>query len=813
MILFQKSQLIRGLVILLFVQMYVVCTGQSKISGKVTEESGAPLGYANILLLQASDSAFIRGEIAKDDGTYYFAGITDGDYLCKYSMVGYPDKYSKSFVISGISAEIDLGTTTMDESITLEGVEIVAKRAFLEQKIDRMVVNVSNSITNAGGNALEVLQRSPGIQVNLLSRTISLVGKEGVVIMINGQISRIPADAVIQLLEGMNADNIDRIELIHTPPANFEAQGNAGIINIVLKSTGDEGLNGTYSLNAGRGRGNKYGGSINVNYRKKQINIYGGYDHKYNLNPQVFTNYRGIQQGGDFLETDTRSDRDHTPTTGQNARLGVDFQLSKNTVLGVLTTMLDRNWYMEAVNTAGYFTNGKEDFRIVMPNVETNHARSYTGNINLTHKFQGNQSINIDADLVSYNINNPSNYDVNTLNATGNQISQYSLRIDKKTPINIRVVKMDYTWDINQDFKLEAGGKYIETGFDNDIIVDSTGISKVWSNLKDYTSFSTLNENIIAGYGTFSGKLSDKTEFKGGLRYEYTNSNLSAIGQPNIVDRHYPSWFPSIFLNHKISEKNSINFSYSRRISRPGLMQMAAFLVFSDPTTLLGGNPAIQPSFTNALKLDLTHKSIRFGLSYSIEDATIGIVPTVNAITNRQINSWQNLINTKVANANFYFPLNPAAWYDLTSNFFINSSVTNFQLEGKPFQIHNINYGFNINNGIKLPKGFALEVTGNFNSPGYWGVAKSKANGTFNVGIQKSLGSKWGNLRFNVNDIFMSSNWYLLTDQPQVNLLVNSSFRFAERVFMLSWTNTFGNTKLKSSRNRQTGAAEEVRRI
>jgi len=369
--------------------MYAVCTGQPQIIGKVTEVSGTPLGYANILLLQASDSTFIKGEIAGEDGTYHFKGIADGDYLCEFSMVGYPNKYSKAFNISAASPSIDLGTIQMEESITIEGVEIIAKRAFLEQKIDRTIVNVSNSITNAGGNALEVLQRSPGIQVNQLSRTISLVGKEGVVIMINGQISRIPADAVIQLLEGMNADNIDRIELIHTPPANFEAQGNAGIINIVLKSTGDEGLNGTYSLNAGRGRGNKYGGSINFNYRKKHVNIFGGYDHKYNLNPQVFTNYRGIQQGSDFLETVTRSDRNHTPTTGQNARFGVDFQLSKNTVLGILTTMLDRDWYMEAVNSAGYFTNGKEDSRIVMPNVETNHARSYTGNINLTHKFSG----------------------------------------------------------------------------------------------------------------------------------------------------------------------------------------------------------------------------------------------------------------------------------------------------------------------------------------------------------------------------------------------------------------------------------------
>lgn len=812
MALFYKN-LSQVFIIIFLLIFNVSITAQSQIKGKVTATSGEPLGYTNILLLQAKDSSFLKGEIAGDDGGFLFKGIPEGEYLCKYSMVGYPDEYSKIFKIDTSTPEIDLVTTIMEESITLEGVEIVAKRAFLEQKIDRTVVNVSNTIANAGGNALEVLTRSPGIQVNRLSRTISLVGKEGIVVMINGQIARIPNDAVVQLLEGMNADNIDRIELIHTPPANFEAQGNAGIINIVLKSTGDEGLNGSYSLNIGRGRGDKYGGSLNFNFRKKAVNLFGSYDLKYNLNPQLFTNYRGLQQGIDFLETDTKSQRNHTPTTGQNIRLGADFQLTKNTVLGVLTTFLDRNWYMEAFNTASYLKNGKLDSTIEMPNTETNHARSYTANINLTHKFSTNQSINFDADIVSYKINNPSNYDIKTINVDGNSGGNYELRIDKKTPINFGVIKLDYTLDISKNLKLEAGAKYTATGFNNDVIVDSSVVSSIWVNLSHYTSYSTLKENILGSYATFSGKINDATEFKAGIRREYTNSNLSAVDQPNIVDRHYPSWFPSLFLNHKISDHQSVNLSYSRRITRPGLLQMAAFLVFSDPTTLLGGNPAIQPSFTNALKFDYTHKSVRFGLSYSVEKDPIGIVPTVDAMSNRQINSWQNLIDTKVGNANIYIPLNPTSWYSLTSNFFMNTSKTNFMLENMLFVIQNFNYGFNINNSVNLPKKFVIEVSGNYNSAAYWGVAKSRANGSLNVGIQKSLPNNWGNIRFTANDLLISSNWYLVTNQPEVNLLVNSSFRFAERVFMLTWNNTFGNSKLKSTRSRQTGSAEEIRRI
>ncbi len=184
-------------------------SGQSNVMGKITEISGTPLGYANILLLHAKDSVFIKGEIAEENGRFQFKNIPQGDYLCAFSMIGYSNKYSPVFKITSNSGPIDLGTTAMDESIMLDGVEIVAKRAFLEQKTDRTVINVSNSITNAGGNALEVLSISPGVQVNRLSKTISLVGKEGVIIMINGKISRMPSDAVVQMLEGMNTDRID----------------------------------------------------------------------------------------------------------------------------------------------------------------------------------------------------------------------------------------------------------------------------------------------------------------------------------------------------------------------------------------------------------------------------------------------------------------------------------------------------------------------------------------------------------------------------------------------------------------------------
>lgn len=787
---------------------------QNQIAGTIEDIAHKPLSFSTVLLLHAADSALVRGLVASEAGTFVFENVPAGAYLCGFSMLGFEQNFSKTVILSEKPARAELGVTVLLESSSfLNEALVVAKRPFLEQKIDRTVVNVANSITNAGSNALEVLQRSPGVQVNNLTKTISLLGKEGVVVMINGKISRQPADAIVQMLAGMNSDNIDRIELIHTPPANFEAEGNAGIINIVLKSTGDEGLNGGYSAKGGYGRGAKYGAGMYFNYRKDKVNFFGNYDYDFNLNPQVFTNYRGVQQGGDFLETETYSNRPHTPTAVQNVRLGVDFQISPKTVVGVLGTFFDRDWYMEAENDITYSKNGTVESRLLMPNTETNHNRSFAGNINLTHQFTAGQSLNVDADFINYDIDNPSYYDVQNRDAAGSITSRNELRISKKTPIRVAVGKADYVLNIGENVKLEAGGKFTSMRFDNDVRVDGREPQQEWTVIPDLTSLFHLNEDVVGAYATFSTKINDKTDLKAGLRYEYTNTNLGSLEQPNVVDRQYGSWFPSIFLIRKLTEQQSLNLSYSRRITRPQIRQLAPWLILIDPTTLQGGNTAIQPSLTNAVKLDYGFKSWRLGVSYSFENAPMRYVPRVDAQTNRQINRPENLDNQQVLSLDLNLPLHPAKWWEMQNNFFVNSTAIHFELEGQKFQLRNINYGFNSTQTFTLPRRFSLEISGNYNSPGYWGIAWWQATGSVNIGIQKDFGDKWGKLRFSASDLFESTNWFGSTNQRDINLHTRASFQFAERAFMLSWTNTFGNKKLKSARQRQTGSAEEMRRI
>ncbi len=334
-----------------------------------------------------------------------------------------------------------------------------------------------------------------------------------------------------------------------------------------------------------------------------------------------------------------------------------------------------------------------------------------------------------------------------------------------------------------------------------------------WLVIPEYTSQFHLNEDIAGAYGTFSSKIGSKTDVKAGVRYEYTNTNLGSVEMPNVVDRQYGSWFPSVFVSRKLSEIQTLNLSYSRRIGRPPIKRLAPWLIFSDPTTLEGGNPALQPSFTDALKLGYVFKSWNFGISYSIENAPIRFVPTVDLVTNQQVNNSQNLDNQKVFSTELSFPWKPCSWWETRQNFYVNSTEINFVLEGKSLQIKNATYGFNTTQTFRLPRHYTLEISGNYDSPGYWGVAYWKATGSLNLGIEKAISDKWGKLRFSANNLLLSTNWYGTTEQPEVGLLVKASYQFAERTFMLSWTNTFGNEKLKSARQRQTGAAEEMRRL
>ncbi|MCB0518963.1 MAG: TonB-dependent receptor [Lewinellaceae bacterium] len=796
-----------GLTLFCLFPMYA----QSSLNGKVVDSKKLPLPGASVLLLNAVDSSLANGEISGEDGTFRIGNISGGAYLLKVTMVGFEDFQTDTFQLENTGNQRWPDVILQESAEQLKEVQVLAKRPLYEQKIDRMMINVAASSINAGGNALEVLQRSPGVIVNRQSNSISMSGKQGVIIMVNGKITPLPPDAIIAMLEGMQADNIERIELIHTPPASFDAQGSAGIINIVLKQTADAGLNGGYSINGGYGKREKYGASLNLNFRKGKINLFGNYSLQFDHNPQVFTNYRGIRKDGNFIETDGSSDRS-PDLYNQNGRFGADYQLTPKTVIGVVGTYFDRYWDMEAETEIFHRTNGLQDSTTRMFTTEINHWNSLAGNFNVMHKFNDKQNLSFDADYIYYKIHNPSDYSYFTVFGDGSAGKEQRLRLSKETPIKIAVAKSDYTQTFGENTQLEAGIKATQSTFDNDVRVENL-LQEVWTADSLFTSRFMLTEDIAAAYGTVSFKLNAKTDLKIGLRYEYTSTHLGAAGEPAVYDRQYGSFFPSVFLLRNINENQSINLSYSRRIFRPGFTQLAPYLIFYDPSTVQGGNPSLQPAFVHAIRTDYRYKIFNLTLEYNLEKQSIRDLPHVDVEQNSTFLYPENNGKTHTAYAMINFPLHPAKWWDMQTTAFIAYQKFDMEIEGERLKIPSKFIGLFSSHSFKLPKQFSIELSGQYFTANNSGVTKYKDNGQLNFGIQKDLGERWGKLSLNVTDIFTTNNYFGTTDQPELNLLVKSSYQQAERVFMLTWSNRFGNKKLKDARQRSGGAEEERRRL
>lgn len=785
--------------------------GQSQLSGNVTDEARRPLAFANVLLLSPADSALVSGVVTAEDGAYRFEQVANGTYLLSVTMLGFSQHYSEVFTLQSSK---NMGTIVLNpDAAQLDEVTIVAKKQLFEQKIDRMVVNVENSITSAGATALEVLERSPGVVVNRQNNSIALAGKDGVIVMMNGKINRMPVNAVVQLLAGMPSSNIQKIELITTPPANFDAEGNAGFINIVLKQSSDLGLNGSYTLSGGIGRGTTASAGINFNYRKNRVNLYG--DYAFSRQAQEFVNEtnRSVLLDGQTIGTATRGVRDPNIQRNHNARLGLDINLSPKTVLGVLVSGYDNRYKQESVNSTTITRNGTPDTLLRTTIDEVNYWQHWAANLNLQHTFREGETLTFDADYLNYDNDQPANYFLSYRDGVGNFLFEKQTFSGKITPIKVGVGKLDYTKQFSEKIKMELGVKETIARFDNDVKVADVDKGVFMYN-PDYTAKYRLEESIAAAYTAFDIKLDDKTNAKLGLRYEYTNSNLGSEEEPNIVDRHYGRFFPSVFVSRTFNEQQSANFSYSRRITRPTFNDLAPFIFLVDPYTFLSGNAALQPAISDNVKLDYRFKSVLFSLQYSVEDSAIANFQVkIIEGTNQQIFAAENMKNRKTAALTVTFPITVTKWWNMQNNLIGTWQEANTYFSGDPLQVHTQNLQAVWINSFTLPKDFSAELVGIYNSKALFGAAVALPTGFINIGIQKKFQGEWGTLRFGIDDLFNSFKLRFNTDLPEYNLVSKTTLDFSQRTFKLSYSRNFGNNILKGTRQRATGSEEERKRV
>ena len=783
------------------------------IKGLITDKSLKPIIHVSVLLFQIKDSSLVKGSLTDANGKFSFSNIPFGKYYISASMLQYQTASSSMVIIDGEHTNLTVPSMVLQsETNQLEAVVVLAKKPLFEQKIDRMVINVSNSITSAGSTVLEVLERSPGVMVNKQNNSLSMNGKNGVVVMINGKINRIPMSAIVQMLAGMSADNIEKIELITTPPSNFDAEGNAGYINIFLKSNSQFGTNGSYTITGGYSKHDIEEASFNINHRKDKINLYADLSFSRPHSLQVFEFYSKSFNKKDTIESASVATRDIVDLY-YSGKLGLDYQINKKTNIGIFLSGFDSKFSNNSDNIGTITKNNHLDSSLIIVNNEVHDLYNLSGNINVQHLIAADEKLMFNANYDYYNDKDPNSYSNSYYDKLGNYLFNQRLISTKKTPIQVWVETLDYSKKLSSKIDMETGLKSSSSKFENDVSVD-TIINNGLKNNKSLTGKFNLTEKVLAAYAAFNVVLSEKTKIKIGLRYEYTISNLSSLIQQNIVDRKYGNFFPSIFFSRKIDNDHSVNISYSKRITRPTFTDMAPFQIFFDPHTFISGNAAIQPSITDAVGISYAAKKKILSISYSYDANPIAnFTPSIDSVSHTTTYASTNQRSQHNITSSLSLPIVVNKWWNMQNNISFTWQYLNAIIVNAPVQLEHANYTLSSTHSFSLPKNFSLEISGNYFSKALSGVFIVSEWGMVNGGIQKKFPKKRSALRFNVSNMLNTMVFNSSIDLKEQNLIAKANLRFAYPAFKISFTKNFGNDKVKEKRDYTKGDEEEKARV
>ncbi|WP_163381565.1 outer membrane beta-barrel protein [Cyclobacterium sp. SYSU L10401] len=783
---------------------------QGRIDGKVQDVSGSPVPYANVLLLSATDSSVIKGTVTEESGSFYFNDLNKAQYLLSVTLIGYT-KYWDHIMVQA-NTEIDLPIIRLTESENeLDEVQVTAQLPLYEKKIDRMVINVQSSITSAGNSVLEVLQKSPGVMVNSQSNAIQLNGKGGVTIMINNRIQRLPSEVVFQMLDGMSAANIKKIELITTPPAKYDAEGMGGIIHLILAESEDLGTNGSFGLTGGMNARETLGVNFNLNYRKNKFSFFIDYSLLYDHNVQNSRNRFQISNPGFVSSFHSIMDRPYKLTT-QNVRTGLEWELNSNTRIGSILSGFQRHHHMFASSIFNNKITADSSRYGTIKIEELNLWNHFTSNIHLIHKINQHSSLRLDLDYNWSKNNNPSDYLINS-NYPERQLSTSEIiDVTKETPIHMKVAGLDYTLHPSDAFKFEAGFKGTFSNFKNNVEVLFTQNERTSRN-EELSILAYLEENVLAGYVSAEWTINEFSQIIGGLRFENTQTYISTATEKGVVDWDFGNFFPSIFYRRVIDNKFSLNFSYSRRIERPNFNDLAPFVFFVDPNSFFSGNPALLPAKINGVKTDINFKRASMSLEYShIKDPIAPFQPEFDSLNSRQVFRSQNLDYQKIYSINLSLPWIITDWWDIqlnTGSFYTQLRTAHLE-ENKNSNF--FNFTANVTHNFKLPHDFSVEITGLYQSKMNWGIWQFDPISNLNVGFQKKLNNNRGTLRLTFDDIFYNNVLDLTSFIPEYNM--SSLFVLDRHVqaVRLNYTRNFGNKKLRGVKIK-SGSEELQKRV
>lgn len=806
--------------ILLALTLLGVQTLHSQLSGSIKDDQGLAIAYANVLLLSQPDNVMLTGSISDEDGAFELEQPQPGKYILRVSLLSYENWESEPFDIGMDSVEKVFPPIVLAESVTqLDGVSITAQRKLIQRTPEGNVINVQQSILTKGSSALQLLERSPGVILDQRNNSFSLNGRSGTLILINGKAQRIPTADLIALLNGMSADNIEKIELLTNPSARYDVDGNAGIINIVLAKNESVGLRGSFGGNLGYGEGLKEGHNLSLTYGGERGSLLASYNFLYD---DSFSGWvaEGVSDipvlgGNTFIQF--KSDR-YEINRSHNLNLGYEHQLSESSVLGG-GLLFNHSRPKQRIQNRGLY-----EFQI-NPFLEAQIALNGAGrwsNTNPSLFFETtneNRSLQLGADFIAYRSKTPNEVRSDYFDRDGlpfdpeNEIYNRGNRGFNETDINIGVLKFDYQTQLNEVVSIEGGFKASLSETINDARIE---IQQGDTFVSDDRFISTIEnrEKIGAVYGITAFSPNNKTDVQLGLRYEYWDQSFD----DSSLDRSFGKLFPTLFLTRSFSDTTSLNLVYNKRITRPNYSDLASYLSYNGPTSVFSGNPQLLPAITDNISLTYNNKGFNISLLATQEQNPIARFQiTRNDLSNIAVIAPVNLDYQRSLDIQTNIPIRINHWWSLNLNG--TMGVRDFKLLHTVNQVNHsyFHYNFNGSQTMLLPGDFSFELSGWYTSEHFNGSTRLDGFGALNAGLKKDF-SNGSSIQFSVTDIFQSvdirSRIGTLDEEVYGDVFIvdyspESGF---SRIYRISFTYPFGNSKVKKTKTR-SGASTEKSRI
>lgn len=718
--------------------------------------------------------------------------------LLLFILISLPEAIAQPSAVTGKD------TITASEG-ALSAVTVSAGKAFIEQKVNKLIINVAQSPMAAGDNIYEVIKRAPGIREE---NGLKFNGKRADV-YINGTPTRLSAEELQTYLSSMPASSIEKVEVIGSPTASYEATGGA-VINIILAKNKNLGTNGSFTAGTGMGKYGRYNTGILLNHRNAHMNIYGSYDIMHIKTTGHTNAQRFIMANAQVNETGNNTDNNNSHTF----KAGIDYTFSAQSGAGILFRGSIINKKRETANESllHYYQNEKASADTASVLSNHNYNRYFTPAVNIYYKLKTGKSgqLSVNGDYYQYQRTRDDQFVTRYLNEAQQEYQAPLLLRNQSAPQNhISSLSADYTFTAGK-IKYETGSKVIFTHTDNDLSWETLHNNE-WQRDNTKSNHFVFDEHVYAAY--FSGaRTLGKFDLQAGLRMEHTNTTGNSLTLNQVNKKQFTDLFPSLDIMYTLTAKQQLGFTYRRKIERFRFNTVNPFITYSGPYTREQGNPSIKPTYSGNFELNWSYgSSWMANITYSHytdvqadvfrkgseENVLISTTDNVDGAGewNATITNTQKLFNRKLSTSNTLMGMH-AQYYAA-----VGSGLNSAAFAG----------GFTSINKYTISENCRAEMTLNYLSPLAFGAYHIQSVFTAGIGISHQLWHKKGTLSLNVTDLFNGSRNYF--SAHSYNVRSNTYFKPESRFIKLSFTWRFGNQQVKAAAARRTGIEEAKNRM